>query len=72
MRAKSFIKTSVNATETKMDQGAWKKMSCSKVYAYTWKNIASKHKPRFAYFMRFFINIVLIGIFLNNFHHNLY
>ena len=26
MRAKSFIKTSVNATETRMDEGAWKKI----------------------------------------------
>ena len=27
MRAKSFIKTSVNVVETKIDEGAWKKIS---------------------------------------------
>ena len=27
MRAKSFIKSSVNVIETKIDEGAWKKIS---------------------------------------------
>ena len=31
MRAKSFIKTSVNVTETKIDEGAWKKISHAKM-----------------------------------------
>ena len=30
MRAKSFIKTSVNVTETRTDGGAWNKISCAK------------------------------------------
>ena len=42
MHAKSFIKTSVNATETKSDEGDWKKTSCAKIRACTWKNIGSK------------------------------
>ena len=31
MRAKSFIKTSVNVTETKTDEGAWKKDQSRKI-----------------------------------------
>ena len=31
MRAKSFIKTSVNVTETKINEGAWKKVSHAKM-----------------------------------------
>ena len=31
MRTKSFIKTSVNVTETKIDEGAWKKISHAKM-----------------------------------------
>ena len=42
MRAKSFIKTSVNVTETIIDEGAWKKISYSKIQACTWKNIGPK------------------------------
>ena len=42
MHAKSFIKTSVNATETKSDEGEWKKTSCAKIRACTWKNIGPK------------------------------
>ena len=30
MRAKSFIKTSVSVTETRIDEGVWKKISCAK------------------------------------------
>ena len=37
MLAKSFIKTSVNATETKIDEGVWKKISYAKIQAFTWK-----------------------------------
>ena len=51
MRAKSFIKTSVNVTETKIDDGAWKKISHAKLQAWTWKNIF----PQFIYlFFAFF------------------
>ena len=45
MRAKPFIKTSVNVTETRIDEGT---QTC------TWKNIGPKQKPLFSYFMRFF------------------
>ena len=41
MRAKSF-KTSVNVTEARIDEGAWKKMSCAKIHVCTWKTIAPK------------------------------
>ena len=44
-RAKSFIKTSVNVTKTKIDEGAWKKINCAKIQACTWKNIGPKKKP---------------------------
>ena len=37
MHAKSFIKTLVNATEKKIDEGAWEKISCAKIQACTWK-----------------------------------
>ena len=37
MLAKSFIKTSVNATETKIDESVWKKISYAKIEAFTWK-----------------------------------
>ena len=32
MRAKSFIKTSVNVTETRIDEGAWKKIGTQSVH----------------------------------------
>ena len=34
---KSFIKTSINVTETKIDESAWKKISCAKIQACTWR-----------------------------------
>ena len=42
MLAKSFIKTSVNVTETIIDEGAWKEISYSKIQACTWKNTGPK------------------------------
>ena len=71
MRAKYFIKTSVNATETKIDEGAWKKISCAKIQAYFWKNM-NKIPTTFHLFyallflanLVFKFNIVLIGIFV--------
>ena len=42
MRAKSFIKTLVNVTETKTEEGAWKNISCAKIQACTWNNIGAK------------------------------
>ena len=49
MHIKSFIKTSVNVTETKIDEGAWKKISCAKVQEH-WTKIeilcaSFSHKP---------------------------
>ena len=32
MRAKSFVKTSVNVTETRIDEGAWKKTVTQSVH----------------------------------------
>ena len=32
MRAKSFIKTTVNVTETRIDEGAWKKIVAQSVH----------------------------------------
>ena len=46
MRAKSFIKTSVNVTETRIDEGTLKKISCAKAQPCTWKNIAPKKKEK--------------------------
>ena len=77
MRAKSFIKTSVNVTETKTDEGARKKI---KNATCTWKNIWTKIETTFHLFyallflsnLVFKFNIVLIGNFLYNFHHNLF
>ena len=42
MRAKSFTKTSVNVTETRTDEGAWKNISCTKTQACPWKSIVPK------------------------------
>ena len=42
MRTKSFIKTSVSVTETKISEGAWKKISHAKLQAWTWNNIWTK------------------------------
>ena len=42
MPAKSFIKNLVNVTETKIDEGARKKIICTKVKECTWMNIALK------------------------------
>ena len=41
-RAKSLSKTLVNVTETKIDEGARKKISCAKIQVCTWKNIGPK------------------------------
>ena len=80
MRAKSFIKTSVNVTETKIDEGAMKKISHAKMQRALWKNIWTKIETTFQLFyaplflsnLVFEFNIVLIGNFLCNFHHNLF
>ena len=47
MRTKFFIKTSVNVTETKIDEGAWKKISHKKLQAWTWNNIWTKTETTF-------------------------
>ena len=56
MRAKSFTKTSVNVTETKIDEGAWKKISHAKMKGALGRTFESKQKPRFTCFMRFFFS----------------
>ena len=56
MRAKSFIKTSVNVTETKIDEGAWKKISHAKMQRALGRTFEPKQKPRFTYFMRIFFS----------------
>ena len=71
MRAKSFIKTSVNVTETKIDEAAWKKINHAKLQACTWKDIWLKIETTFHLFyallflwnLDFRFNIVLIGNF---------
>ena len=71
MRTKSFIKTSVNVTETKIDEGAWKKISHTKLQAWTWNNIWTKIETTFHSFyallflwnLVFKFSIVLIGNF---------
>ena len=80
MRTKSFIKTSVNVTETKIDECAWKKISHAKLQAWIWKNIWTKIEVAFHLFyallflwnLVFKFNVVLIGNFFYNFHHNLF
>ena len=62
MHAKSFIKTLVNTTAKKIDEGAWEKISCAKIQACTW----------FLSNLVFKCNLVLMGIFLDNFHHKLF
>ena len=62
MHAKSFIKTLVNVTAKKIDEGAWEKINCAKIQACTW----------FLSNLVFKCNLVLMGIFLDNFHHKLF
>ena len=50
MCTKSFIKTSVNVTETKIDEGAWKNISHTKLQAWTWNNIWTKIETTFHLF----------------------
>ena len=80
VRAKSFIKTSVNVTKTKIDEGARKKISHAKMERAPWKNIWTKIETTFQliYALPFLSNlvfkfkIVLIGNFLYNFHRNIF
>ena len=50
MRAKSFVKTSVNVTETRIDEGAWKK-------------IVTQNAPLYLTNLVFKFNAVLVGFF---------
>ena len=77
MRAKSFIKTSVNVTETRIDEGASKKIVAQNVHL---EEQGTKIETRFHLFcallfltnLVFIFNMVLIGIsFFNNVNHNL-
>ena len=45
MRGKSFIKTSVNITETRIDEGAWKKISCVKTDRALGRTLHQSRKP---------------------------
>ena len=45
MRGKSFIKTSVNITETRIDEGAWKKISCLKTERALERTLHQSRKP---------------------------
>ena len=79
MRAKSFVKTSVNVTEMRVDEGAWKKMvtqsahlqeHCTKIEA----TFHLFYAPLFLTNLGFKFNTVLIGIFsffFDNVSHNL-
>ena len=71
MHAKCFIKSSVNVTETKIDEGAWKKLSYAKIQACTWKNMTKIETTFHLFYALLFLanlvfkfNIVLIGNFL--------
>ena len=75
MRAKSFIKTLVNVTETRIDESAWKKIVTQNVHL---DEHCTKIETMFHLFYALFFltnlvfkfNIVLIGIFLDV-NHNL-
>ena len=77
MHAKSFIKASVNVTETKIDEGAWKKLVAQGVHL---EEHCTKIETRFHLFyallfltnLVFKFNIVLIGnCCFDNVNHNL-
>ena len=77
MRAKSFIKTSVNVTETRIDEGAWKKIVAQSVHL---EEHCTKEESKFHLFyaLLFLTNlvlkftVVLIGIFFfDNVNHNI-
>ena len=76
IRVKSFIKTSVNFTETRIDEGAWRKIVTQSVHL---EEHCTKIETTFHLFyallfftnLVFKFNIVLIGIFSDNFNHNL-
>ena len=76
MRAKSFVKTSVNVTETKIDEGALKKVVTQSVHL---EEHCAKIETTFHLFyaLLFLTNlvfkfyIVLIGNFSGNVNHNL-
>ena len=77
MRAKSFIKTLVNVTETRIDEGAWKKIVTQSAHL---EENCTKIETVFPLFyallfltnLVFKFNIVLIGFFLlGNVNHNL-
>ena len=68
MRAKSFVKTLVNVTETRIDEGAWKKIVTQSVHLeeHCTKIETTFHlffAPLFLVNLVFKFNTVLIGIF---------
>ena len=77
MRTKSFVKTSVNVTETRIDEGAWKKIvtqsvhleeQCTKIES-TFHLI---YVPLYLTNLVFKFNTVLIDFFFDNVSHNLF
>ena len=78
MRAKSFVKSLVNVTETRIDEGAWKKIVTQSVHL---EEHSTKIETTFHLFygllfltnLVFKFNTVLIGIFFlfDNVSHNL-
>ena len=77
MRAKSFVKTSVNVTETRIDEGAWKKIVMQSVHLveHCTKIETSFHLiyvPLYLTNLVFKFNTVLIDFFFDNVSHNLF
>ena len=76
MRARSFIKTFVNVTETRIDEGAWKEKVAQSVRL---EEHCNKIETTFHLFYAFLFlknlvvkfNIVLTGIVFDNVNHNL-
>ena len=73
MRAKSFIKTLVNVTETRIDEGAWKKIVTQSAHFEEIETVFPLfYALLFLTNLVFKFNIVLIGFFLlGNVNHNL-
>ena len=80
MRAKSFVKTSVNVTEMRIDEGAWKKIVTQSVYLeeHCTKIETTFHLIYASLYLTnlvFKFNTVLIGFFFffffDNVSHNL-
>ena len=67
MRAKSFIKTLVNVTETRIDEGAWKKIVAQSEHL---EEHFTKIETTFHLFYALLF-LTNLGIFFDNVNHNL-